>query len=188
MIIEGLNKKIQNLTQKLKSLKKHQKIGLLIMTIGVGLLIVSFIIVPLINTEIIWRSGICGVTLPEGCSYSVTLPENDLLQNKYDIRVINWFSYSIFGSIRFTHLATNTQFGFEYNFATGVVSTSFIMIPGEYNIYGDLDGIICEIWEHGLLPKDFDVWAYMGFGLVSIVIIYGGIKEFQGFEREYEVE
>ncbi|UCC19460.1 MAG: hypothetical protein JSV62_15380 [Promethearchaeota archaeon] len=170
-------------------MKKHQAIGLIIISLGISLFIISFILVPFINSERIWRSsGECYI--PEGCGGdSVTIPDNILIQNKYDIKVMNTFYLIIIsGSIRFTHLATSTRYYFYYNFMRGESMVTFTMIPGEYSIQGDIDNIICEIWEHGLIPTGFEWGAYLGFGLVSLVIINAGVKKFQGIEREYEIE
>lgn len=183
MIFKDLNKKVQLLTQKLVGLKKHHAIGLVIIGIGIGLVIIPFILVPFINSERIWR-------FPDGYSYNFLLPQNDLIQNKYKVTVFNFQLGIRFGSITLTHLETNTHYYFNYNLDWGEHTASKVltMIPGLYSASGDFSQSSYELWEMGILPKNFDWWVYLGFSLVSIVIIFGGVKEFQGFDRDYEIE
>jgi len=173
-------------TQKLVGLKRQRTIGILIISIGIGIFITPFILVPLINSERVWNSNIC--LIPEGCPDTCILPENPLIQNKYDIIVFNYQYNYIVGPITFTHLGTNKKYIFNYSLSAEkyMASTTFAMIPGRYDIQGDFSRKIYELWEHGILPQNFEWWAYMGFILISMVIIFVGAKEYQGFERYIE--
>jgi len=113
VIIKDLYKKILTLTQKLKRLKKHHIFGLIIIIIGVGLSIVPFIFVPLLNTERIWKSQLCMIE-PWLCGDSFTLPQNCLIQNKYDVIVFNAEDGYRSRSISFTYSATGTTYTFNY--------------------------------------------------------------------------
>ncbi len=158
------------------------------MIIGVGLLIVPFIFVPLLNTERVWKSQRCMVE-PWLCRASFTVPQNDLIQNKYDVIVFNTEDGYRSGLISFTHSATDTTYTFNYYLSIEefTKSTTITMLPGHYNVIGDLSISSYELWEHGFISKDFEWLVYIGIIIISMVVILVGFREYQGFYPEYEI-
>ncbi len=158
------------------------------MIIGVGLSIVPFIFVPLLNTERIWKSQLCMIE-PWFCGDSFTLPENGLIQNKYDVIVFNAFHGYRSGSIILTHSATGTTYTFNYYLSIEefTKSTTITMLPGHYSVIGDFSISYYELWEHGFISKDFEWFVYIGTILISMIIILVGFREYQGFYPEYEI-
>jgi len=158
------------------------------MIIGVGLSIVPFIFVHLLNTERIWKSQLC-IIEPWLCGDSFTLPQNCLIQNKYDVIVFNAEDGYRFRSISFTHSATGTTYTFNYYLSIEefIKSTTITMLPGHYIVTGELTFSSYELWEHGFISKDFEWFVYIGIIIISMVIILAGFRECQSFYPEYEI-
>ncbi|MFW9821030.1 MAG: hypothetical protein ACFFE5_15605 [Candidatus Thorarchaeota archaeon] len=178
------------MVNKLTGLKKHQVIGMVLIIIGIGIFISQFFIIPLINTERKWTSDPCYLE-PWYCSPQYfELPQNIFSQNKYLVIVFNSNHGYRTGSISFNNLDNSGYYTFNYYLSIEDYTASIIltMNPGRYSAMGDFSSSIYYLWELGILPKDFDFWAYLGLSLFSIVIIFIGIKAFQGFDRYYELE
>ncbi len=186
-ILKDLKKKIQIFFQKLRGLKKNQKIGISIMIMGVFVIIGGSIFVSLIDSARIWGAKFSyedGQIKLE--NEYLTILRNDLIQNKYDVIItasfVFWGSY-VQGEIIFTHLATNISYIFNYYLTPGLyigeVSTSktFIMIPGRYQVMGADQGD--ELWEHGFIPRSLEWLIYIGIIIPSILIGILGYKRTQ---------
>jgi len=123
------------------------------------------------------------------CEASVTLPKNDLIQNKYNIIVFNAEEGYRSGSITFTHSITGTTYTFNYYLSIEefTKSTTITMLPGHYIVIGDFSISSYELWEHGFISKDFEWFVYIGSILISMMIILVGFREYQGFYPEYKI-
>lgn len=160
-------------------MRKHNKIRFTIITIVVVLLILPYFLVPSINSELIWVSPEC-FWEPWMCppSDSLSLPNNDFIQNKYDIKVYS--SPHVFNttySITFNHLGTEIKYIFNYTLTMEeyIISSTLVMIPGEYDVYGDLyiPGLY-QIWEHGVIPPGFECLGYLASVITSTAIVLIG--------------
>lgn len=178
MDIRYLDNKLRNLTHKLKKLNRYYVVLILFVILGIFLSILPFIIIPLINTELIWAKGYCGI--PEGCPKPdyFTLPNNDLIQNKYDLIVAGWYPYDC--SFKFEHIGTVREYIINYiTNEDSVMRRTLKMIPGDYRILGDFDHFSIELWEHGIIPYGLDSLYYttsvcttaVFFGSFGIVFI-----------------
>jgi hypothetical protein len=181
-----LLKKIRHSAQELKKLNREKITGLSFIFVGVILLTLPFILVPRLNTEIIWKSRICMLE-PWFCHDSFTLPQNNLILNKYDVRAVHYlFPANGSGSVSFRHIATNTLYVFTVNLTIEEYSksTTFSMIPGEYRVsYGYGRYFEYEIWEHGIIPQGLDLYFYMGFIVIALTLFLAGYKYFQISKR-----
>ncbi|MFX1281985.1 MAG: hypothetical protein ACFFA3_21730, partial [Promethearchaeota archaeon] len=101
--------RIQKVRQKLKNLNKYERRGLFIIFIAVYFVIASFILIPLINSERIWKSG--------DKNYFSINPHNHL-GNHYEVIVLYSGSHlpTQTGSITFRHLNSGKAYTFYYTF------------------------------------------------------------------------
>lgn len=147
---------------------------------GINIIILPFIFVPLFNTERIWKSKPC-MFEPWLCIDSFKLPQNDFIQNKYDVKVFNYYPINGSGSASFTHLATGTVYTFVVNLTVedNTASTTFKMKPGNYSfrfVYGL--PFHYELWEHGIIPYGYDFFIYLGIEIFAVIIILVSFKYF----------
>ncbi|MFX1488639.1 MAG: hypothetical protein ACFFBI_05790 [Promethearchaeota archaeon] len=177
-----LYKKLWNFIQELKHLNREKIFSLCFIIAGILLLILPFILIPRLNTELIWKSRAC-VVEPWFCLDSFTLPQNNLIMNKYDVKAFHYFiPTNGSGSVSFRHIATDTVYTFEVNLNAEEysISTFFIMVPGEYQVsYGYGLFYDYELWEHGILPQRLDLYVYMGFIVIALTLLLVAYKYFQ---------
>ncbi|MFX1498791.1 MAG: hypothetical protein ACFFBH_14805 [Promethearchaeota archaeon] len=173
-------KKMLILSQKLRRLNKKKIIGFVFAIFGISFIILPFFLVPYINTEKIWTSK---EWFFEPWLYrdSFSLPQNDLILNKYDVKAFNY--YPLYGSesVLFTHLATNIVYNFTVNFTVAEYSmkTTFQMKPGEYSVRFTRGLFHYELWEHGIIPPGLELHVYLGIEIIAVFLILISLKYFR---------
>ncbi|MFX1490297.1 MAG: hypothetical protein ACFFBI_14190 [Promethearchaeota archaeon] len=106
------------------------------------------------------------------------VPRNDLIQNKYDLTVFNWYGFNGSGSISFKHQVNNTLYTFAFNFTVEDFSktTTFRMIPGKYKVTFGTIQFYCELWEHGIIPQYGDAYFFLGFDIIAVAVLFLAIR------------
>ncbi|MBY8990393.1 MAG: hypothetical protein KGD58_06530 [Candidatus Lokiarchaeota archaeon] len=166
-------------------MKKSHIILIFLIVIGITALILPYTFFPLINTELIWISPTC--MIPEGCRNSdyFTLPNNDLIQNKYDLVITGPSFFPFF--LTFKHIDSSREYTINstINDEENVVTITFRMIPGKYLVYGDLDHFYLQLWEHGIISSDFEDSFYI-YNTISVVFFFGSIG-FVFLRKKYQI-
>ena len=173
----NLAKNVYYFTQKLRRLNRKQVFGLSFTFLGLILAFFPFIFVPLINTERVYKTRFCMIA-PFCGDEIFELPRNDFIQNKYDLKVFNFYLSNTSGSISLRHESTGILYNFTFIFTFEDYSKSktFKMIPGRYVVKESPFQFYWELWEHGIIPFDRDIHVYLGFNVSAVVIIFLGIR------------
>ena len=156
-----------------KGLTRQNKIGI---TIAAIIFILGLIFIPLLNSDRIWKKY--------GNNYSVTVPQNVLIGNKYEVVVSNTFTFhgeEQRGSITFTHIKSGINYTLSYYMfsISPYVETlyereTFIMLPGNYDININVitgGGCSYELFEMGIIPHGVDWLIYLIVIISSFVIV-----------------
>lgn len=151
---------LRSLSFKLNELEKRYIVLFILIIIFANLLILPFIFIPLFNSELIWTSRIC--MIPEGCPNTeyITLPNNDLIQNKYDLIIFGAPNYTCFVVFEHTGKGLDYIINEPFNDEEGVIKRTLRMIPGNYRVFGDHDKYPLQLWEHGFISSDFESLYY----------------------------